>query len=324
VLFWGLRELKRVHLMTVDRPRVDIECAGHILQSSIILNYKKNPNFSTPVKYFDVELPDQEMYCPPLTIRVMDCRSFGRFTLVGTHVINSLQKYVFRPISKKEKDSLSRYSSNQMLTVQTDDVIIDIDGTNALGPKETLIILDFGGKPKKDQKTEANKKKKKLTEEEAFDEDEENKDWWTRYFASYEAMIKEKNQGTTTDSVSSLGAMNGDVNACSDEGEELSMKDARKVEKELQRLENQHQPPQQQKRTLKGTSTAVRLAQRLSPKSHRKLMTEESLIKIYPCELENVPDFGGFREWLHSFELYRGKRTGDELEDQNRIVGIFK
>lgn len=46
--------------------------------------------------------------------------------------------------------------------------------------------------------------------------------------------------------------------------------------------------------------------------------------QIYPCELENVINFGGFREWLHSFELYRGKRTGDELEDQNRIVGIFK
>ncbi len=24
----------------------------------------------------------QELYCPPLTIRVVDCRSFGRFTLV--------------------------------------------------------------------------------------------------------------------------------------------------------------------------------------------------------------------------------------------------
>ncbi|GFQ89065.1 otoferlin, partial [Trichonephila clavata] len=323
VLFWGLRELKRVHLMTVDRPRVDIECAGHVLQSSIILNYKKNPNFSTPVKHFDVELPDQEMYCPPLTIRVMDCRSFGRFTLVGTHVINSLQKYVFRPLTKKESN-MSRYSSNQMLMVQTDDVIIDIDGASPMAPKETLIILDFGGKQKKDQKTEANKKKKTQTEEESIDDDEENKDWWTRYFASYEAMIKEKSQ-VTTDSQSSLGAANGDANVCSDDGgEELSLKETRKVEKEIQRLENQHQPPQQQKRTLKGTSTAVRLAQRLSPKSHRKLMTDESLIKIYSCELENVIDFGGFKEWLHSFELYRGKRTGDELEDQNRIVGVFK
>ncbi|GFQ97787.1 otoferlin [Trichonephila clavata] len=208
--------------------------------------------------------------------------------------------------------------------VQTDDVIIDIDGASPMAPKETLIILDFGGKQKKDQKTEANKKKKTQTEEESIDDDEENKDWWTRYFASYEAMIKEKSQ-VTTDSQSSLGAANGDANVCSDDGgEELSLKETRKVEKEIQRLENQHQPPQQQKRTLKGTSTAVRLAQRLSPKSHRKLMTDESLIKIYSCELENVIDFGGFKEWLHSFELYRGKRTGDELEDQNRIVGVFK
>ena len=67
--------------MSVDKPRVDIECAGHIIQSSVIMNAKKNPNFSTLVKFLDIELPEQEMYCPPLTIRVVDCRSFGRFTL---------------------------------------------------------------------------------------------------------------------------------------------------------------------------------------------------------------------------------------------------
>lgn len=33
-----------------------------------------------------------------------------------------------------------------MLTVQTDDVIIDIDGNNSMGPKETLIILDYVSK----------------------------------------------------------------------------------------------------------------------------------------------------------------------------------
>lgn len=54
VLFWGLRDLKRVHLMTVDKPRVDIECAGHILYSSIIQNARKNPNFSTPVKFLEL------------------------------------------------------------------------------------------------------------------------------------------------------------------------------------------------------------------------------------------------------------------------------
>lgn len=54
VLFWGLRDLKRVNLAQVDRPRVDIECAGKGVQSALIQNYKKNPNFSTLVKWFEV------------------------------------------------------------------------------------------------------------------------------------------------------------------------------------------------------------------------------------------------------------------------------
>jgi len=54
VLFWGVRELKRIQLTSVDRPRIDIECAGHVLASSVISNAKKNPNFLIPVKSFDV------------------------------------------------------------------------------------------------------------------------------------------------------------------------------------------------------------------------------------------------------------------------------
>ena len=108
VLFWGLRDLKRVHWLTVDKPRVDIECAGHIILSSVIVNAKKNPNFSTLVKFLDIELPEQEMYCPPLTIRVVDCRSFGRFTLVGTHLINTIHKFLYQPITKKDREALEK------------------------------------------------------------------------------------------------------------------------------------------------------------------------------------------------------------------------
>jgi len=54
VLFWGLRDVKRVQLMSVDKPRIDIECAGHVLSSSATQSFKKNPNFVVPVKYFDV------------------------------------------------------------------------------------------------------------------------------------------------------------------------------------------------------------------------------------------------------------------------------
>ena len=44
--------------------------------------------------------------------------------------------------------------------------------------------------------------------------------------------------------------------------------------------------------------------------------------QVIPGELET--EFGGFREWLHTFHLYRGKKTGDDLEDEGRVVGKFK
>ncbi len=50
----------------------------------------------------------QEIYCPPLTIRVVDCRSFGRFTLVGTHVINSIHKFLYQPITKRDREAAEK------------------------------------------------------------------------------------------------------------------------------------------------------------------------------------------------------------------------
>uniref|UniRef100_A0A8C5C0G3 C2 domain-containing protein n=1 Tax=Gadus morhua TaxID=8049 RepID=A0A8C5C0G3_GADMO len=101
VLFWGLRDLKRVNLAQVDRPRVDIECAGKGVQSALIPNYKKNPNFSTLVKWFEVDLPENELLHPPLNIRVVDCRAFGRYTLVGSHAVTSMRKFIYRPPDKQ-------------------------------------------------------------------------------------------------------------------------------------------------------------------------------------------------------------------------------
>lgn len=102
VLLWGLRDLKRIHFMSVDRPRVDVECSGKILSSSVIQNAKKNPNFPSMLKFFDLELPIEEVYAPPITIRCVDCRSFGRYTLVGTHQITSIHKYIHRPAVKED------------------------------------------------------------------------------------------------------------------------------------------------------------------------------------------------------------------------------
>ena len=48
------------------------------------------------------------------------------------------------------------------------------------------------------------------------------------------------------------------------------------------------------------------------------------LLQIYPSELEAQTEYNGFKEWLQTFELYRGKKTGDDIEDESRVVGSFK
>uniref|UniRef100_A0A3Q1FBX6 Fer-1-like protein 6 n=1 Tax=Acanthochromis polyacanthus TaxID=80966 RepID=A0A3Q1FBX6_9TELE len=93
VLFWGLRELKKVQFLSVDRPQVFIECAGKTLRSSVIQKYKSNPNFTTLVD----ELPENEHLHPPLSITVVDWRAFGRSTLVGNHIINNLKAFKYTP-----------------------------------------------------------------------------------------------------------------------------------------------------------------------------------------------------------------------------------
>ena len=58
--------------------------------------------------FISQDLPENERYCPPLTIRVRDCRTFGRFTLVGTHVVNSLHKYLQDPDHYKHLAEVKR------------------------------------------------------------------------------------------------------------------------------------------------------------------------------------------------------------------------
>ncbi|EPY84789.1 fer-1-like protein [Camelus ferus] len=94
VLFWGVREMKKVQLLSVDRPQVLIECGGRGVKSCVIQSYKNNPNFSIQADAFEVELPENELLHPPLSICVVDWRAFGRSTLVGTYTVNCLKQFL--------------------------------------------------------------------------------------------------------------------------------------------------------------------------------------------------------------------------------------
>ncbi|XP_049278601.1 otoferlin-like [Anopheles funestus] len=319
VLFWGLRDLKRVHFMTVDKPRIDIECSGRILNSSIVQNAKKNPNFANMLKFFDLDLPIEERYAPPITIRAVDCRSFGRYTLVGTHQITSIHRYMHRPPPKEDP---KRYNQDGQLVLarrRTDavgNVIPDtgMPGESWSGDNLTLYgaacVAKAGG-PGRGKRA----KRKPLEAQGTFDgqdgaggdgdddDDGSSKDWWTKYFLSYERLIESaKSAGTGGVGAGACGGM-GAIGIGPGDGAGGSADGGKKL----------------------GVKTS-RLVSKLSPKAAPKKPSNPRVAtcQIYPSELESVYEYGQFKEWLHSFPLYRGKKTGDSTEDETRIVGFFK
>ncbi|XP_052746509.1 otoferlin [Bicyclus anynana] len=317
VIYWGLRDLKRIHLLSVDKPRVDIECAGNTMSSTVIQSVRSNPNFPCPVKFIDVELPDQDLFRPPMAIRAVESRTFGRMTLVGTHTINSIQKYVHAVdahdrfkndlTSERVKQALSR-NQEQNCNVNSGAVPKSSFGlhynNNKENRRESSPLLTQEGRAVALYGSEVNRhlrnsillKNRKRTKKSINVVDHESsKDWWTKYFASVESMIDEE----------------------------------KKSKKE-------REGDQEDRMTLGFTE--VRAARPCpSPRPGRviaaNVVTEPvkctdipkaSQAKIYPHELEAVPEFEEFKDQFQSFELYRGKKTNDEQDDGNRIVGVFK
>ncbi|XP_071746024.1 otoferlin isoform X2 [Lepeophtheirus salmonis] len=341
VLFWGLRDVKRVHWLTVDKPRVDIECAGNIIQSSVITNAKKNPNFSTTVKFLDIELPEQEIYCPPLTIRVVDCRSFGRYTLVGTHVINSIHKFLYHPVTRKSRDDADKRKKESLLRSQYQDLSSSLLPSNPnsvssleLTPlvpkaKDSLITLDYGTYAIPNgcgldisSSTDNNKNKGSHgfnnqsghQTDDLIDDDEESLDWWSKYFASVDAMIEEGR------------VKRGGDQEKGEEPHQNSTKDSN-----LYGLLEEEPKKRKYGGIMNVTNVAKSAANKFSPnrasqiqQQRKKSKSSIALFKLFPNELESQVGLDGFTEWLQTFELYRGKKSEEEFEDETRIVGKFK
>ena len=93
VLAWGLRRLAKYHLSVVDSPSVQFECGGVCVETSKLTSLRSDPNFHNCILSFEMFLPTREIYSPPLNIRVLDHRKFGRNPIVGVHSIPSLAKH---------------------------------------------------------------------------------------------------------------------------------------------------------------------------------------------------------------------------------------
>ncbi|XP_062323001.1 LOW QUALITY PROTEIN: otoferlin [Osmerus eperlanus] len=339
VLFWGLRDLKRVNLAKVDRPRVDIECAGKGVQSALIQNYKKNPNFSTLVKWFEVDLPENELLHPPLNIRVVDCRAFGRYTLVGSHAVTSLRHFIYSPPDKSSNNwssaaklmngymvltnggfrpnpSLYTHTPPRTLSRPLGDVMVNMD-TESYRKMDTVVKLDATSDAvvkvdmndeEKEKERKKKKKKKKGGEVEEEELDESMLDWWSKYFASIETLMEilkaqEAAQAEAEErEEQEIAAEGGEIRA-----DDMSGKGPRGKDKK----------DKKSSREKKKAHVGEGLEKR-PPKPR----VDELL--VYHKELES--EFDNFEDWLHTFNLYRGK-AGDDDEralDDDRIVGRFK
>uniref|UniRef100_G1PFH8 Otoferlin n=1 Tax=Myotis lucifugus TaxID=59463 RepID=G1PFH8_MYOLU len=315
VLFWGLRDLKRVNLAQVDRPRVDIECAGKGVQSSMIHNYKKNPNFSTLVKWFEVDLPENELLHPPLNIRVVDCRAFGRYTLVGSHAVSSLRRFIYRP----PDHSAPNWNSTVRLlrgcrvlcnggpsSHPAGEIVVNMEPEVPVKKLETMVKLDATSDAVikvdvADEEKEKKKKKKKGSSDEPEEEepDESMLDWWSKYFASIDTMKEQLRQ------------------------QDASGMDSEEKE-EMDNIEGLKGPMKGKEKAKAAKEEKKRTGPGQGPEAPEKKKSKIDELKVYPKELE--AEFDHFEDWLHTFNLLRGK-TGDDEDgstEEERIVGRFK
>ncbi|XP_069756648.1 myoferlin-like [Narcine bancroftii] len=167
ILTWGLRNMKSYQLAAVTSPSLIVECGDKFLESAVIKNLKKCPNFSTSVLFMKVYLPKEEMYTPPIVIKVIDHRPFGRKPVVGQCTIHSLQKYRIDAYAEKEPVGIQ---SKVLILQSARDCVIDIEDQ-----QKPLLESQFV-----DSLTKA---VVKMTTTSALHEDD-SIDWWSKFYAS--------------------------------------------------------------------------------------------------------------------------------------------
>ncbi|XP_034355045.1 myoferlin isoform X1 [Arvicanthis niloticus] len=153
ILAWGLRNMKNYQMASITSPSLVVECGGERVESVVIKSLKKTPNFPSSVLFMKVFLPKEELYMPPLVIKVIDHRQFGRKPVVGQCTIDHLDRFRCDPYAGKE-DIVPQLKASLMSAPPCRDTIIEIEDTKPLLTS-------------------------KLSEKE-----EEIVDWWSKFYAS--------------------------------------------------------------------------------------------------------------------------------------------
>ncbi|XP_056605417.1 dysferlin isoform X4 [Triplophysa dalaica] len=168
ILAWGLRNLRSFQLTSVTSPSLQVECGGCVVQSCVIRNSKKNPNFDNNILFIVVRLPKEELYMPPLVIKVIDNRQFGRKPVVGQCTVRSLNEFRCQPESL-ERDPTEEEFEEAIAPTPRDEVLIDIDDKEPLIPGQadgtSSAIIN-------------------ISSSQSSLHQDEFMDWWSKFYAS--------------------------------------------------------------------------------------------------------------------------------------------
>ncbi|XP_068119730.1 fer-1-like protein 4 [Hyperolius riggenbachi] len=177
VLFWGLRDLKRINLFEVNQPQVRIECAGKKVESEVILSYQEFPNFTELVKTVDVELPEQVYLHPPLSIFVVEQRAFGRSVLVGSAVVRDVMKFAPKELEEINEEADKPKQKKLLTRINPIPTVINMENEEKGGRFNPLNLV----------KDPLKSLGKAIVKEEELEEerpDAEELDWWSKYYES--------------------------------------------------------------------------------------------------------------------------------------------
>ncbi|XP_050516741.1 otoferlin-like [Diabrotica virgifera virgifera] len=287
ILFWGIRNLRKLNLMPIRRPRLSVFCGDYSLNSDTIENASRDSNFINLTESMIITFPEEKEYAPPLIMKMYESKRFGVYMYAGVH-ISKLTSFFIVPMTHEERrkklSDISLYSfdssyisTSSSLIYPVDRIDVDLQIDSVEDEKEIKLdekrhfsyfishCCNFLRKNKHIQKV-ANARESEVSyellpeepEEEYYSEDY---DWWTKFYASIQ-FIRNK-----TDNIIFF-----------------------------QSSENLDTHSSLGKRTL----------------------------KIYDSELETQPEFNGFTDMFKPFPMFKGKRTGDEDLDEENITGVFK
>ncbi|XP_035437997.2 otoferlin isoform X3 [Spodoptera frugiperda] len=201
IYWWGLRDVT-----TTRKPCVVLEIDELTIKSDVVCDKKSNCNFPNGRSSQTFQAPLNEVYCPPLSIRLYDSSTFGRTLFLGTNIVKNPNKYIVTWLPQGERDASlksvsitasSFFQVSQILYVKKSSAPSSVD----LGSKLSLQSI----RETKRSRWKRVFRSKEVDEEEYVllpmfskennqskllknisSENPEHKDWWMRYYATIE------------------------------------------------------------------------------------------------------------------------------------------